>query len=120
MKKVVSPTGCVHAVDRGHHGAWVTKCNHRDYFNMFDGHIHRWDLTNDEVTCKRCLAILIREAGPMYTEEIVYHWPATQVCVRCKYSTYAEIGEDYEGNQVVCEQKCKLNDGKSCPMKEEI
>jgi hypothetical protein len=50
MKKVKSPTGCVHVASSGDEKyGYTTLCNHRDYFRMY---VH---VTNDPVTCKRCI-----------------------------------------------------------------
>ena len=55
MKKVKSPTGCVHVASSGDEKyGYTTLCNHRDYFRM-DGYEHKWPLTKDPVTCKRCI-----------------------------------------------------------------
>lgn len=113
MKKVESPTGCVHAVEGGHKGAWFTKCGHRNYYRTF-GYEHNWPLTDKPVTCKRCLAVMIKEQGPCYTEEIMYQWPANQICHGCehadKFLNWA-VNEDV----TICNIKCKLNDGRKCP-----
>ena len=59
MKKVESPTGCVHAVANGNsmEAGYGTLCKHRDYYRV-DGYWHHWPLTDKEVTCKRCLKLI--------------------------------------------------------------
>jgi len=58
--KVVSPTGCVHAVAGTRGRKYGVKCNHKDYFLDYldEGYYHGWDLTDKPVTCKRCLRLL--------------------------------------------------------------
>ena len=59
-KGVKSPTGCVHAVDGGNKlEGYMTLCNHRNYYKNFgEGYWHHWPLTDEEVTCKRCLKLM--------------------------------------------------------------
>lgn len=65
MLKIVSPTGCVHAVDTEHMRSFMkggkerraTVCNHADYYREHgEQHYHDWSVTTSEVTCKRCIA----------------------------------------------------------------
>jgi len=61
MKKIKSPTGCVHAVDGGDKMAgFTTLCNHRNYYETA-GYWHHWPLTNEKVSCKRCLKLMERD-----------------------------------------------------------
>ena len=117
MKKVKSPTGCVHGVAAGNEkDGWVTSCNHRDYFR-WDGYDHHWPLTEDKITCKRCLAIMAA-ASHTFTIEIMYQWPASKVCVGCKHARKVYDHEHDEG-LVLCDKKCKFNDGYQCPEREQ-
>jgi hypothetical protein len=113
MKRIESPTGCVHVVASGNErGGWVTACNHRDY-NRWDGYEHQWPLTSKKLSCKRCMAVIIHEQGPCYTEEVMYQWPANQICHGCAHATKFlnwAVNEDV----IMCDIKCKLNDGHTC------
>lgn len=118
MKKVKSPTGCVHIVAGGNEkDGWITACNHRD-FHRWDGYEHQWPLTDKDVTCKRCIAMLLRDKPALYFEAVIYTWPASQVCIGCTHYSYADIGNDSDGALACCEKNCKLNNGHTCPEKE--
>ena len=62
MLKIVSPTGCVHAVDRLYSDMDVgnaTLCNHANYHKSYgEQYYHKWPLTGKDVICKRCLYIM--------------------------------------------------------------
>jgi hypothetical protein len=114
MKRIESPTGCVHAVAGGNEkDGWITVCNHRD-FHRWDGYEHKWPLTSKKLSCKRCMASIIHEQGPCYTEEIMYQWPASQICEGCGYA-YKVLNYGTAEDFVLCNKKCKLNDGRACP-----
>ncbi len=57
MKRIKSPTGCVHiATDVELNGMHSTLCHHIDYYKSSKEHYyHKWKLTASKVTCKRCL-----------------------------------------------------------------
>jgi len=64
MLKIVSPTGCVHAVndtvadDKG--AKYSTLCYHANYYYSYgEQYYHRWKKTSAaDVTCKRCLKVM--------------------------------------------------------------
>jgi len=115
MKRIKSPTGCVHAVDYGAGTlGWATICRHNDYSKSYgEGFYHNWPLTEEKVTCKRCLSII---STPCYTEEVMYQWPASQICEECGYA-YKVLNYSTDEDFVLCNKKCKLNNGRTCPEK---
>lgn len=49
----------VHAVSSSTGDKHVTVCHHNDYFLSYgEGFYHKWPLTDERVTCKRCLRTL--------------------------------------------------------------
>ena len=121
MKNVKSPTGCVHRIEAGsEREGYMTLCLHTDYNKSYgDGYFHHWYTTSKPVTCKRCLAAMIRKAGPTYTEEVMYQWPASQICEGCGYA-YKVLNYKTNEDFVLCNKKCKLNDGHTCPEFKEV
>lgn len=72
MLKIKSATGCVHAVDdkqmggirfrKGEKKRRATMCNHANYYYSYgEQYYHDWPLTDDEVTCQRCIAVMVRQ-----------------------------------------------------------
>lgn len=63
MLKVKSPTGCVHAVEGGNKKdrKRATMCNHVNYYRYYgDQYYHDWPFTDDEVTCQKCIAAMVK------------------------------------------------------------
>jgi hypothetical protein len=65
--RIKSATGCVHVAcdEEKHYSKTVhrTLCGHNDYFKSYgEGFWHDWPLTDDPVTCKRCIKLLKSES----------------------------------------------------------
>ena len=121
MKRIKSPTGCVHAVECGSEKeGYMTLCRHVNYNRSYgDGYFHKWELTSDQVTCRRCKLLIIRDQGAPFTEEVMYQWPANQICQGCLHATKF-LNWAANEDVIMCDIKCKLNDGHACPEFKEV
>jgi len=88
MLRIVSPTGCVHAVaDVTKKGWYATHCNHAGWRYQY---YHEWDQTSKDVTCKRCLAVLNKKIKHKETgwtrarRSCEHRYPHLRYGVQCK------------------------------------
>jgi hypothetical protein len=100
MLKIVSPTGCVHAVDEIYsdheHGFHMTMCNHANALaNFGEQYHHKWDKTSHKVTCKRCLYVLNKKV-----EHLENDWTTARRGCEHRYP-HLKYG-------VMCRNKCYL------------
>jgi hypothetical protein len=69
LLKVVSPTGCVHAVaNAGLLKRYSTECNHSEAYGA--GYYHNWPVTDKPITCKRCLRVLGQAPGDIRVQAL--------------------------------------------------
>ena len=108
MLKVMSPTGCVHAVStttkRGLHKQvklYATLCNHAGWRYEY---YHKWEETAYQVTCKRCLYVINKKIKRKETDwtrarhGCEHRYPHLKHGVMCR-------NKDYRGTKTIM-RKC--------------
>ena len=48
-------------------------------------------------------------------EVLVYEYPYSQRCMKCKHSEYVQSMETFKFSSFICHVRCLLNNGLSCP-----
>jgi hypothetical protein len=122
MLKIVSPTGCVHAVDLDYSNTGngnVTLCSHANYHRSYgEQYYHMWKKTVKDVTCKRCLVVLNKKIEHKETDwtksrrNCEHRYPHLKHGVLCNESTTSPRSSVKFGAEVAM-RKCV---SKLCPI----